>query len=445
MKGFMQTVTAKIIFICLLVLGLLIPRFMISGLVEERQERSEEVKEEVSEKWGKIQVFKGPFIEVPVRELERPAERLKNGLWSSEVWSDKIDHAFTPDNLKVDVVLSPEVRSRGIFDVLLYSADIEGEFTIEAFEPDFDPDKKKYLWDEAVIKFFVRDLHGISAEPVLVREGDELPFVAKHSSGATSFSIPFIKGDDEDKALKFRLALRGTEDFYIDPMGEKNVVTMKSNWNNPSFVGRNLPKTREISETGFEASWEIFRHETPNPYERSMVFDDYAGGEVRIQGSSVLGAKLLFPVDFYQQNERAVKYAIIFIVLTFVAFFLIEVLQKLRLHPIQYLMVGCAMLLFYALLLSLSEHLSFNLSYLVASLATIGLISLYCWSVLGSRKIFLLITGFLSGIYVYLFVLLKSQDYSLISGTVFLFVILAAVMYLTRKVDWYDLKSEAKK
>ncbi len=194
---------------------------------------------------------------------------------------------------------------------------------------------------------------------------------------------------------------------------------------------------RKITEDGFTANWNVFYFGRNFPQAFREIDRPNAQAEL---GRSAFGVALFQPVDHYQKSNRAIKYAVLFIALTFLAFFLFEVIYKLKIHPLQYLLVGVAMSLFYLLFLSLSEHTEFLLSYIVAATATVGLITGYCSKVLGQRKRALVLGGFLTTLYAYLFVLLQNEDYSLLLGAIALFLVLSAVMYLTRNIDWYDLR-----
>jgi inner membrane protein len=215
------------------------------------------------------------------------------------------------------------------------------------------------------------------------------------------------------------------------PVGIETEVECSSEWNNPSFTGNFLPDSREVSENGFKANWKILHLNRNFPQK-------WTGTDFNIY-SSVFGVEFLIPVDDYQKTMRTAKYAIMFITFTFLSFFLIELLNKKAIHPIQYLLIGFSLLVFYTLLLSLTEHMMFNLAYIIAGLANIILISAYTKSVLKSTQQTFIILGILLLLYGYLFVVLQLQDYALLMGSIGLFIVLATLMYLTRKIDWFSV------
>jgi len=216
-------------------------------------------------------------------------------------------------------------------------------------------------------------------------------------------------------------------------------VKLASGWPHPSFAGASLPETRQTSASGFSATWHA-------PYFGRGYPPKWTSAEFNreqlkaLADASAFGVTLMQPVDIYQQAERAVKYAALFIVMTFVIAFLWEIARGALLHPIQYLFLGFAMCVFYLLLLSLSEHIGFDMAYMSAAAATVGLLAWYWSRVVGGAWQGALMGLALSGLYGFLYLLLRLEDYALLAGSIGLFVMLAGVMYLTRRVNWYDLR-----
>ena len=225
--------------------------------------------------------------------------------------------------------------------------------------------------------------------------------------------------------------LNGSGQISFLPLGKSTSVKLSSTWKSPSFNGPFLPDEREVNEQGFNATWKILNLNRSYPQQ-------WAGKNEKV-AASAFGVKLFHPIDEYQQTMRSVKYAVLFITLTLVAFFLTEVINRVRVHPIQYLLIGSAICLFYLLLLSISEHSSFGLAYLVSSAASTGLVTLYSRSVLKSMPVSMTICGLMSFLYGFLYITLRLEDYALLIGSTGMFAVLAMVMYLTRKVDWYGV------
>lgn len=211
-------------------------------------------------------------------------------------------------------------------------------------------------------------------------------------------------------------------------------MELSSPWRSPGFTGAFLPAARKIGPEGFTAAWQV-------PYFGRSYGQLWTDGEVSEDQltDSAFGVSLVLPADAYQQTERAVKYAVLFILLTFGTFFLLELLSPVRLHAVQYLLVGFALCVFYVLLLALGEQLGFPLAYAIAACATAGLIAAYSRSILASRRWAAVVLAALLGLYGFLFVLLRLEDYSLMLGAVGLFAALAVLMRLTRNLDWYSL------
>jgi len=232
--------------------------------------------------------------------------------------------------------------------------------------------------------------------------------------------------------FSMNIDLKGSQ--YIDfvPLGKTTDVDLKSNWTTPSFSGTYLPDSREINTDGFTAHWNIL-HLNRN-YPQSWI-----GSQYKV-GSSSFGTNLLLPVDNYKKSYRVAHYAILFLVFTFMVFFFVEVLNKVFIHPIQYLLVGIALVIFYTLLISFSEHIMFNIAYILSAILTLFLITGYTAAILKSRKIALLIFGILTLLYSFIFTIIQMEDYALLIGSIGLFLILGIVMYFSRKIDWYDIK-----
>jgi inner membrane protein len=235
------------------------------------------------------------------------------------------------------------------------------------------------------------------------------------------------------------LRLNGSESVFFIPAGKTNGVSMSSSWGDPSFAGAYLPASRSVGAEGFQARWQV-SHLSRN-YPQQWKSEDVDFGLFReIVSGSAFGVTLFLPVDHYHKTTRASKYAVLFIVLTFAAFFLFEILNRLRIHPFQYLLVGFAMSLFYLLLLSLSEHVGFLAAYASGSAVTIGLIVGYTYRLLAEKKRSALFTGLLALLYGCLYVLLQLEDFALLIGVLVLLVVLGLLMFITRKIDWYSVR-----
>jgi inner membrane protein len=242
--------------------------------------------------------------------------------------------------------------------------------------------------------------------------------------------MPVIADDQNPIAFSLDIKLKGSELLYFTPVGRTTEVNMTSSWKDPAFDGQYLPDTSDISGKGFSAWWKVMQVSRNYP-------QCWADGTYDLASSS-FGVRLIQPTDNYAKSERSVKYAILFIALTFTVFFFLEILQRKQVHPLQYILVGFALCIFYTLLLSISEYTGFNAAYIIAGSATVALIGLYVWSIFKKGRIALGFTLALGGLYAYIFILIQLQDYALLFGSIGLFIIIAILMFYSRKIDWYN-------
>lgn len=430
-----DSVVVKMLVIGILILVLLIPLAMVGSLVAERQARSGQAAEEVAGTWGRAQVLGGPVLTVPYLQHVRNEKGVPVTLTSYA--------RFLPETLKVEGTVDTERRSRGIFEVAVYRTDLrwQGTFARPSFEA-WRIAPEDVLWQDAWLAVGVPDMRGITSGVELTWDNRTLqlaPGGGETNLWSSGLRVP-VPGLAESKpgeihAFSFGLGLNGSGSLSFLPLGKETTVALKSKWPSPSFTGAFLPARRTVRGTGFEALWNVswFGRSYPQQWRAGEAEEVASAGVI---GGSSFGVQLFVPVDAYQKTERARKYGVLFLVLTFLTFFLYEQFNPFSLHPVQYLLVGSALCLFYLLLLSISEHAPFGLAYLVAASATVLLIGGYSIAILHGALRALLMTAVLGALYGYLYVLLQLEDYALLLGSAGLFVILALVMYLTRKIDW---------
>lgn len=422
----------RVLLIGFLIILLHIPVGMIDSTVTEREMTSGSAGEEITSKWGLEQTLSGPSILIPyVKSWE---ETLKDG--SKKIHRDERYAKFLPGTLKVKCRVDSEVRYRGIFTVPVYSAslDFSGEF--EA--PDFSGwsiGSDEILWDRAVLSVGVADARAITTQMSVNLNGrvfDFLPGVADPSQpGAGGIHVEAGAGLKSGGPFGFTMQINGSKSLFLTPLGKTTSVSIESDWPDPSFQGAWLPAEREVTGSGFKASWSI-------PFLGRNFPQRWRLGDVDRSSvdNALFGVRLIQPVDLYRMASRSVKYAVLFIVMTFLALWLFEVLGSARIHSIQYLMVGSALCVFYLLELSLAEHIGFGRAYLAAAAAVVLMLTGYSGAILGAWKRAFAMMAVISGLYGYLYILLSNQDYALLVGAIGLFVTLGAVMFLTRRVDW---------
>lgn len=434
------SVSARVVILGGMLIGFVVPLFLVAGLVSERQERSKQAVQEMNAKWGASQVIAGPFLAIPYQLEKNPKSRtdeVEEDFGNEEIY-------ILPENLQVEADLKAEKRKRSIYETVLFSGDfkIQGNFKAPSLS-DFPARTKKILWSQARIILSVTDAKGIGKD-VRLSLGEKEKSI---QPGTSSYFLPSglhanldLKGDHSGFSFVWTLPLKGSDSIHVVPAGKTSVIRMQSDWKDPSFEGAILPNERSITDSGFNAAWESTYFGRNYP----QVIQDMSGSSMESILASGYGVRLIIPADHYLKLERSLKYAILFLATSFTLFFLLEIFGGRMLHPLQYLMIGTAMLVFYVLNLSLSEHIGFNPAYCIASIAVTGLISYYAASVLGDRKKGYLAGGYFTALYSFLYVILASEDNALLLGSLALFLLLSGFMHLTRNIDWFSFGTKEK-
>jgi len=442
-RRFRDSVAVKITVIGGLILMLLIPLGMVSSLVSERQSRQKEATKEVAESWGRPQTLAGPVLTVPYLVHIKNEKGLDIGTQTNWV-------RFLPETLKIEGNVESERRNRGIFEVGVYRTGLHwtGTFQRPGFET-WRVEPKDVVWRDAYLSIGVPDMRGITSGVGLTWGSRTLQLAPGGAEdelwhSGLKVGIPDLEAGKAGDVYSFAfdLTVNGSEDLSFLPLGKETTVALKSNWPSPSFNGEFLPAKRTVRGTGFEALWNVswFGRSYPQQWRTDEAKEKAPAAALT---ASAFGVQLFQPVDSYQKTERSTKYAALFLVLTFLTFFLYEQFNPFSLHPVQYLLVGFALCLFYLMLLSISEHAPFGFAYLTAAAATVLLIGGYSAAILHGALRALLMTFVLGTLYGYLYVLLQLEDYSLLLGSLGLFLILALVMYLTRRIDWASPRRES--
>lgn len=438
-----RTLAYKLGAIALLILLLLIPLLMIDGLIRDRQEVRDGVLQDIARSSSYSQRLTGPLLVVPYRRTVR--EWVTEEKTEKRVLQEREQRGelyFLPDRFALDGQMRTELRYRGIYQARLYHVDnkVAGYFQVPAHYG-IEEDLEDYQFETPFLAMGVSDIRGIENALRLSLNGASVDFEPGSRVGLLGSGVHApLQGVDGRQAQRleyaFDLSLLGSERLDIVPVGRDSQVILKAHWPHPSFGGEFLPSEREITAQGFTARWQTSFFAT-NMEEalRSCVEEQRCDGFQ----ARAFGVGLVDPVDQYLKADRAIKYALLFITLTFAGFFLFEVLKRLAVHPVQYALVGLALAFFYLLLLSLAEHVGFELAYLVSAGACVGLIGFYLCFVLRSVARGLGFSAGLAGLYGLLYGLLSAEDYALLMGSLLLFAVLAAVMVLTRRLDWYGV------
>ncbi len=432
--------TAKMIMVGLLTLILLIPLEFVKSLITERSYRQEEVITEINNKWGESVYFYGPILKVPYTVFE---ETLSINQKTNETVKQQkaiIKYAyFFPEDLKIKSKVATKVLNRNNYESVVYSSKMN--FAGNYIQPDFSSKNiapEVIQWNKATIIIKTTNLKSIKDEVKINLGGSKFTFEPVYSANLNDSTQALETGFIDLKSIlktnktnfSFDITYNGSKQIKMVPIGKTTQLSMQSNWESPSFTGNFLPddKTKKIDNNGFTANWKILHI--------NRAFSQQFFENLPDLGAYSFGVDFIIPINQYQQNERAAKYGFLVIGLTFLVFFLIQSISKIKIHIFQYSMIGLALILFYTLLISITEHSSFTKAYLIAAIATITLISLYSISILKRGKFPLFITTSLTALYTFIYVIIQLENYALLVGSIGLFAILAAVMYFSRKIDW---------
>ncbi|GAA5035534.1 cell envelope integrity protein CreD [Marivirga lumbricoides] len=430
-----KSVSLKLLTIGFIILLLLIPQSFINSLIRERQIRQIDVEQEVTEKWSRQQTLIGPYLSLPFFTT-------KEVIIDKEVKQIK-EHKtayFFPYNLSVDGKVDGKALHRGIFDVVVYNSDLhlKGNFN-KANIAALGIDSSHVSWDKLKMHVSLSDMRGIGENTNIKINGKEKVADPYHDdTNNLSGLVVNLEDSYQKEAIQFscKIALKGSKGIFFTPVGKTTNVTLKGDWNSPSFQGEFIPENRNINENGFEGEWKVLHFNRPFGQEFINKIPD-------IEQSS-FGLTLNMPVDQYQKSTRTAKYALLIIVLSFLSMFLMEIIGGSKIHPLQYILVGLALILYYTLLIALSEHIGFSKAYLVSSASTISLLALYSLTLFRKKINTAIFFVILCVFYLFIFIITKEQDYALLIGSFGLFIALATTMFVSRKIDWYKINISSK-
>ena len=406
----------KLLIIFGLSLLLLIPQAVIQSIVDERHSSESEASFEISEQWGASCHLVGPVIFIP-------GDKTENNIY------------ILPETFEANGNIATRTLHRGIYDFSVYEAPMQlsGTFVLPK---ELTAEQLSHLKTErARLLFSVNDFRSFTDNPTLTYGNAPIELSSEgyklggHNALSSRVDIqPILNGGKA--AFSLTVPLKGSNQITIVPVGRTSSVSLTSDCPTPSFSGRYLPAEREVTDQGFSASWKVLglNRDFPQVLTRSDALED----------SGTIDVSLRVPVEQYQQTTRTIKYAYLIILLTFAVVFFVEIRRKTPIHPIQYALVGLALVLFYTLLLSFSEHLSFLLSYFIAACMTIALITFFMRALLKHWGAALCIGGLLTMLYLFIYVIMQLESYALLVGSLGIFVILAIAMYASQKINWYQ-------
>lgn len=420
----------------------------INTLILERQQRNNAVKQDIANSSAAEQTIIGPILVIPYIE-EYTVFTTQNNYTVAVKKRDELRHFILPDNLELDGGFSNQIKSLGIYKALMYQlgGSFKGSFKLPAnlnIKAQHEDGVITLL--PAYVSIGISDPRGISGKPEFIWNGQSLDFAQGSQITSIGNGIHVAIGaldklTEKTIPFNFKLNLHGMENFNFVPIAENNTVALRSSWRHPHFSGSFLPDqdTQSISAAGFSAHWAVSSLSSSN---QAVLIGNLASPAKNLNLES-LRIGFVEPINVYSQADRATKYGFLFIGLTFAGFFIFEILKHLRIHPAQYTLVGLAMALFYLLLISLSEHLSFAMSYSIASLACISLLAYYLTYVLGGKRHGFIFATLLTSLYGALYTILASEDNALLMGSLLVFGLLVITMVVTRKVDWYQISTKS--
>ncbi|WP_411767757.1 cell envelope integrity protein CreD [Winogradskyella sp. A3E31] len=435
-----NSITARMLIVGALVLLLLIPLTYVNILISERANRQQDVISEINTKWGTEVLVYGPILKLPyMTYIETQVYNDQTKAYSTETKSELNYTYIFPEELNVKSSVKSKTQHLGNFETAVYTADmaLNGSFDIPNLE-NKGIKNENIIWSKASFVLKTTNLKGIKTDISINLNGKSYDFETNFSDRKNRFrqldelETSFIDETLLEKKITYdmKISYDGSEQLQIIPVGKSTSMSMDSNWADPGFIGGYSPddETRSITENGFTADWKVLSINRPfsQNYLKSIPnLEEFA-----------FGTKFVILVDDYQKSERSAKYGFLVIGLTFLIFFLIQTLSKISIHPFQYLMIGLGLIMFYTLLISISEHSTFLKAYLIAGISVITLITLYSKSILKSVRFTLFIGSSLTILYTFIYVIIQLENYALLVGSIGLFLILASVMCVSRKIDW---------
>ncbi len=419
---------------------------MIEGVVSERSYFRDQASRSIAQSWTGKQKIIGPVLVVPYVQYYKKREWDKNLKAYQETKYSRTKRLYIlPEELSIDGEIVTENRKRGLYNVPVYSTDlnIKGQFNNKEVIKVSRKYGSNIKWKRSYLSVIVSDIRGISEQPRLSWANNKYEFASgsafdQDGNGMHANLSKIISTKNTQYPFSFKVNIKGMESIQFSAVGKSTAVNIKANWPHPSFIGRYLPSSRTITDTNFDANWKLSSFSSDMP----RLIKDCQKNKCRSFLNNTFGVKLINSVDIYHKTERSVKYAILFISLAFITFFLFEIMKNLRLHPMQYLLVGLSLSFFYLLLISLSEHMAFLYAYSIATSASVIVLGVYISAVLKSWTRGLSFTAMISLLYTMLYAILVSEDNALLMGSLLFFAILSLVMFVTRKLDWYDVTNK---
>lgn len=435
------SITARMLIVGGLILVLLIPLSYVNILINERTYRQKDVVRDINQKWGNEVMLYGPILKLPYKTYSETSTYNETTKTYLKETKTHLNYAYVfPEELNIDANVKSKSLYLGNFESAVFTSDIalNGVFETPNLKVK-DIKDEDIIWNKASLVFKTTNLKGIKNEMNISLNGDTYGFETNFNDSSSQQHLDELETGFIDEALltntlKFNMnvSYNGSQQIQAIPVGKTTIMTMASNWADPGFTGNYSPndETRSITDEGFKVDWKILAI--------NRAFSQLYLNKIPNLNQFAFGTKFVVLVDEYQKSERSAKYGFLVIGLTFLIFFLIQTLSKIYIHPFQYLMIGLALIMFYTLLVSISEHSNFLKAYVIAGISVVSLITLYSKSILKNVKFTTLIGLSLTALYSFIYVIIQLENYALLFGSIGLFLILASVMYVSRKIDWHN-------
>lgn len=434
---FKESITARMIIVGILLLFLLIPLSSVKSLINERAFRQKEVIQEINSKWGNDVMLSGPILKIPYKTYEEVSlySEKKKSYYNSTKTIIKYAYLF-PDKLVIDSKATTKPLHRSIYKSVVYTADIKVKGNFPKIDLSFkDIKSEDIIWRKIKLLIKISNLKGIRNTMVVNFNSQNIQMSPKYDENyLNTIQSENIKNLTKDanaiSSFSFNIKVNGSKSLEFIPIGKETIALLESNWKSPSFVGKFLPEdgSRKITSSGFKASWKVLQINR----QFEQIFFKRTPNLKRF----AFGTNFIIPVDEYQKSVRSAKYGFMVIGLTLLVFLLIQIVSKIYIHPFQYTMIGLALIMFYTLLISISEHSTFFKAYIISGLSVLSLITIYSRALLKGFRFPLFIALSLGSLYSFIYVIIQLENYALLVGSVGLFIILAVIMFISRKIDW---------
>ncbi|WP_159064769.1 cell envelope integrity protein CreD [Thaumasiovibrio subtropicus] len=415
----------------------------ITNLIHERLYYQSEAKQSVANSWSDQQQLLGPFLVIQYQyQVLTPTWNKESESYIDKPVKKEAQIYLIPEKMHINATMSTQERSRGIFSFPVYTTqlDVAGKFDLSPLQALYDRDDVVNIY-HPYLSVPVSDMRGINNKPVLAWQGKQIDFESGSQMrfNPQGLHVPMPNLSVGNGEFSYHLSLRGMDSFWFTPTAKDTQVTMSAAWPHPSFVGQFLPTERHIGTDKFDAKWQVSEFSSNIMQQLNECIE----GECSALAYNRFGVTLASPIEIYSQSIRSTKYGLLFVGLTFVSFFVFEVLKQLRIHPIQYTLVALSLSVFYLLLIALSEHVGFLGAYSLATLACVSLLAFYIASILKNYRWGVGFGGLLTFLYGLLYLILSSEDHALMLGATLVFATLTIVMIATRHLDWYGISDWA--